>query len=93
MNAMYLVRPGSAELDTWSSMLSSDPETSDGADKWNWANMFTAMKKSENFHPPTAEALAVGNQFPFSAANHGSGGPMQLAYPALSVICSKLVRG
>lgn len=85
MNAMYLVRPSTIELDAWSSLLASESDTSSGAAQWNWENMFAAMKKSENFTEPEIPAWEVGGRFPFSAENHGSGGPMQLGYPSMYV--------
>lgn len=85
MNAMYLVRPSEVELNAWADLLASDTETSDGADKWNWDNMFEAMKKSENFTPPSGESWDIGGNFAFSTENHGAGGPMQLAYPAVQM--------
>ncbi|KAG2012253.1 aryl-alcohol oxidase [Coprinopsis cinerea AmutBmut pab1-1] len=83
MNAMYLVRPAQVELDAWSNMLSSESDTEDGASNWNWANMFEAMKKAETFHAPETEAWEIGGQFPFSAENHGTDGPMHLGYPGV----------
>ncbi|TFK24520.1 mala s 12 allergen [Coprinopsis marcescibilis] len=85
MNAMYLVRPARQELDAWSNMLAADPETRDGSELWNWANLFEAMKKSENFTAPSGEAYEVAGEYPFSAANHGESGPMQLGYPSVMV--------
>ncbi|KAJ2911986.1 hypothetical protein MD484_g8424, partial [Candolleomyces efflorescens] len=85
MNAMYLVRPSRTELDSWSNLLTSAQDTtsfpSSSTSLWTWDSLFAGMRKSENFTAPSPEPWAIGGNFAFSAANHGTGGPMSLSYP------------
>ncbi|KDR81161.1 hypothetical protein GALMADRAFT_1122939 [Galerina marginata CBS 339.88] len=83
MNAMYLVRPSSIEMDAWQSLLSP---TNDGASggNWGWESMYGFMKKAENFTPPTSVVQELVN-ISYDASTHGSGGSMQLSYPAVMI--------
>ena len=84
MNAMYLVRPSSTELDAWDA-LARNFEGSDvtaGGGDWSWNSMYAYMKKSENFTEPSPE-LATYINISYDASTHGAGGPMQVSYPAM----------
>jgi choline dehydrogenase len=85
MNAMYLVRPGEAELNAWQQLITSDD--SNAATKWGWDEMYAAMKKSENFTDPLADVAQVGN-IQWDKGNYGSGGPMSVSYPGTYVVLS-----
>ncbi|KXN90305.1 Versicolorin B synthase [Leucoagaricus sp. SymC.cos] len=80
MNAMYLVRPAEEELNAWQQLITSDD--ADAATNWGWAQMYAAMKKSENFTEPRADVAQVGN-IQWDASTHGSGGPMSVSYPGI----------
>lgn len=79
VNAMYLVRPSAIEIDAWASLMES--EDKDAAMKWSWDQFYPAMKKSETFTPPRDDVAQIGN-ISWSAAAHGTSGPMQASYPA-----------
>ncbi|KAF8159180.1 hypothetical protein B0H34DRAFT_655044 [Crassisporium funariophilum] len=83
MNAMYLVRPSTTELDAWQAAIAPQGD-SDGASNWGWSKMFGFMKKAENFTAPRAELAPIIN-IAYDASTHGSGGPMQLSYPAIMI--------
>jgi len=78
MNAMYLVRPTVAEVDAWEAIMDGDS----GAKNWGWDKVYENMKKSENFTGPTDE-LSTYVAIDYDASSYGSGGPMQVSYPAL----------
>ena len=77
---MYIVRPSSLEKDglgTLSLSNINDPVLQiDGA-----ANMYAAMKKSENLTPPSPSVQSVVN-ISYDASTHGPG-PMQVSYLAV----------
>ncbi|KAG8963519.1 hypothetical protein FRC00_006078 [Tulasnella sp. 408] len=75
MNGMYMVRPSALELDAMATVLGG----MDGADAWGWNSMYSAMKKSETFTPPSAEIQSEGNIL-FNAASHGTSGPIHTTY-------------
>ncbi|KAJ7174747.1 hypothetical protein C8R46DRAFT_1214924 [Mycena filopes] len=55
-----------------------------GATGWNWDSMFSAVKKSEHFHPPSqteVEALGLTD----TPAFHGFEGPISVAIQAVDV--------
>jgi len=95
MNAMYLVRPSQTEMDAWQSVISSDADASSSSksspSNWGWDKMYTYMKRAENFTKPDDEVLKVVD-IKYDASTHGSGGPMQLSYPAVYVQFSRLLR-
>lgn len=82
MNAMYVVRPASNELDAWESIIAS--EDSDAAQKWGWDEMFSAMKRSENFTAPRDDVVSIGH-IQWDANAYGSGGPLSVSYPGMYV--------
>ncbi|KAF8975444.1 hypothetical protein BDQ17DRAFT_1385501 [Cyathus striatus] len=63
MNAMYLVRPSSVEIDAWAELLGGVDDDGSGvpASTYNWQSMHAAMRKSETFVPPLAQPQRVGN--------------------------------
>ncbi|KAJ7772352.1 hypothetical protein B0H16DRAFT_1769146 [Mycena metata] len=55
-----------------------------GATGWNWDSMFSAVKKSEHFHPPPqTEVDALG--LTDTPAFHGFAGPISVAIQAVNV--------
>ncbi|KAF8982881.1 hypothetical protein BDQ17DRAFT_1336714 [Cyathus striatus] len=83
MNAMYLVRPSSVEIDAWAKLFGSMDD--DGsASTYNWQSMHTTMRKSETFVPPLAQRQRVGN-IQYEVGNYGSGGLMSVSYPAVTL--------
>lgn len=82
MNAMYLVRPASYEVDAWKNIIAS--EDSNGALKWGWDEIFSAMKRSENFTNPRDDVASIGH-IQWDATAYGSGGPLSVSYPAAYV--------
>ncbi|KAI0941000.1 hypothetical protein AcV7_003223 [Taiwanofungus camphoratus] len=73
INGMYLVRPSALEVNAWAGMI-------DGGSQWNWDTLFAAMKKSEDFTPPSPQIQAEGNIL-YSNASHGFSGPLHSTYP------------
>ncbi|KAF8991167.1 hypothetical protein BDQ17DRAFT_1393026 [Cyathus striatus] len=86
MNAMYLVRPSSAEFDAWAEMLDGfeDDESGVNASTYNWQNMFTTMRKSETFSAPLPDPERIAN-IHYDAGNYGTDGPMHVSYPAIQI--------
>ncbi|KAL1937541.1 hypothetical protein VTO73DRAFT_13127 [Trametes versicolor] len=74
MNGMYTVRPSKLEVDTWANLIG------DGGDKWNWDSLFTTMKESETFTPPSSDIQAEGG-IKYEAASCGTSGPVHSSYP------------
>ncbi|KAF5379451.1 hypothetical protein D9615_006578 [Tricholomella constricta] len=83
VNAMYLVRPSEIEVNAWESLMAN--EDAEAAKKWGWDEFYPAMKKTETFTPPSDEVAQIGN-ITWSAATHGTSGPMQVSYPGMCVI-------
>ena len=79
MNAMYLVRPAREEMDTWQRLSS---QSNDVTGRWGWDQMYTAMKKAENFTDPLPQVVDVG-RIQWDKSTHGNGGPMSISYPAV----------
>ncbi|KAI5827144.1 GMC oxidoreductase [Schizophyllum commune] len=78
-NGMYFTRPNKEEIDAWGSLLGNDP----AASYWTWDSYYAASKKSEHFHPPTADAEAVAH-ITYDESMHGSDGPIHTTFPAVS---------
>ncbi|KAG8872432.1 hypothetical protein FRB97_007638 [Tulasnella sp. 331] len=76
VNGMYLVRPSQIEMDNWMYLQGGAA----GASAWGWDSMFTAMKKSEDFTPPTA-AIQTQGGIQYDPASHGTTGPLHQSYP------------
>ena len=55
MNAMYLVRPSSVEMDAWNSINGISAGSAGG--DWRWDGMYSYMKQSENFTAPNDALL------------------------------------
>ncbi|KAI0820655.1 GMC oxidoreductase [Trametes gibbosa] len=77
MNGMYHVRPSKIEVDTWASLIGD-------SDKWNWDALFTNMKTSETFTPPSSDVQSEGN-IKYEAASRGTSGPVHATYPGFMV--------
>ncbi|KAJ7111152.1 alcohol oxidase [Mycena crocata] len=77
INGGHWTRGLNAQYDAWSKLL-EDSEASVG---WNWAGMFSYMKKAETFSAPNSQQAAKGAQS--IASYHGTSGPVQVTYPDL----------
>ncbi|KAJ7474773.1 hypothetical protein FB451DRAFT_1558052 [Mycena latifolia] len=77
INGGHWTRGLNAQYDAWSTLLEDD-EASVG---WNWAGLFTYMKKAETFSAPNSQQAAKGAQS--IASYHGTTGPVQVTYPDL----------
>jgi choline dehydrogenase len=75
VNGLYAVRPSELEVNAWSNLI-----VGSGASPWTWASLFDAMKKSEDFHPPSDEVQEQG-AIQYSMDAHGTSGPVQVSYP------------
>ncbi|EMD39391.1 hypothetical protein CERSUDRAFT_47053 [Gelatoporia subvermispora B] len=73
INGMYLVRPSAEEVDAWSSMV-------DSGSQWSWDSLFSAMKTSETFTPPSPQIQAEGNIL-YDNSSRGFSGPLHASYP------------
>ncbi|KAK7044129.1 hypothetical protein VNI00_007846 [Paramarasmius palmivorus] len=73
INGAHFTKGSAAQYDAWTSLL----ETSDANSGWNWAGMFSYMKKAETFTPPGSDQPAS-----YNASFHGASGPVQVAYPS-----------
>ena len=81
MNAMYLVRPAKEEVNAWETLIAEEGDAA-AAKRWGWDSLYTYMRKAENFTPPLP-ALSSTINITYDASTHGSGGPMQISYPAV----------
>ncbi|EIN06345.1 alcohol oxidase [Punctularia strigosozonata HHB-11173 SS5] len=79
VNGLYAVRPSELEVNAWSNLISGT-----GSTPWTWASLFNAMKKSEDFHPPSDEIQQEGS-IQYSMDAHGTSGPVQVSYPGYIV--------
>ncbi|RMZ86808.1 hypothetical protein DV736_g5964, partial [Chaetothyriales sp. CBS 134916] len=79
INGLYLNRPGEIEVNAWVKLLGD----MDGADNWSWESFYAAMKKSENFTPPS-EGIAQQAGIEWDVDNHGSSGPIHYSYPGFT---------
>lgn len=77
INGLYMVRASKLEHDAWARL-------NNGADRWDWDHMLAAMKKSENFHPPTQQTQNTVPSLKWNADSHGSDGPVHTGWPAVS---------
>ncbi|KAF5316355.1 hypothetical protein D9619_006854 [Psilocybe cf. subviscida] len=84
MNAMYLVRPAKEEMDAWEALINPDDKNAKGYGTWNWETMFSYMKRAENFTAPRPDISSVID-IKYDASTHGSGGPMEISYPAVFI--------
>lgn len=82
MNAMYLVRPAKEEMNAWEDLINPDGKNAKGYGTWNWETMFSYMKRAENFTAPRPDISSVID-IKYDASTHGSGGPMEVSYPAV----------
>ena len=81
MNAMYLVRPAREEVNAWEDLIAEEGDAT-AAKRWGLDSLYAYMRKAENFTPPLP-ALAPTINITYDASTHGSGGPMQISYPAV----------
>ena len=82
INGLYMVRQNRLEQETWASLASGGSSSSNASSLWGWDTMFTAMKKSETFAPPTSEVQQqLGNSIAWDAASHGTSGPVHSSWP------------
>ncbi|KAL9935400.1 hypothetical protein V8E36_005748 [Tilletia maclaganii] len=78
INGLYMVRPSKIEADLWASYTGAQ-------DRFSWdTGLLPAMKKSENFSPPTAAVTSTVPLTQYNANSHGTGGPIHATWPATS---------
>ncbi|KAI0316393.1 GMC oxidoreductase [Amylostereum chailletii] len=63
-------RPPQIDIDAWESL---------GNKGWNWKNHLKYSKKTQNFHPPSAE-VAKAERLTHDPTVHGAGGPLELGF-------------
>ncbi|KAH9921085.1 GMC oxidoreductase [Amylocystis lapponica] len=73
LNGMYMVRPSQIEVDAWATMVGAE-------DAWGWDALYSAMKTSETFTPPSSQIQQEGDII-YQADSHGTHGPIQVSYP------------
>lgn len=81
VNAMFWNRGSAADYDTWKKL---------GNPGWGWKDLLPYFKKSETFHPPSAE---IAKEYPISSdmGPHGEVGPVQVSFPVYQYpVVSKL---
>ncbi|MCO5582977.1 hypothetical protein L7F22_036882 [Adiantum nelumboides] len=71
LNFLVWDRSASVEYDAWEQL---------GNPGWNWKNLYKYLKKSEEFHTPSADDAKKLHIQP-NAANYGDKGPIQVSYP------------
>ncbi|CAG8043833.1 unnamed protein product [Penicillium nalgiovense] len=67
---MTYTRAQKVQIDAWEHV---------GNEGWNWDNLFTYYKKSEEFQVPTSEQVARGADY--YIAYHGEHGPLKVGWP------------
>lgn len=67
---MTHTRAQKVQIDAWEHV---------GNEGWNWNNLFTYYKKSEEFQVPTSEQVARGADY--YIAYHGEHGPLKVGWP------------
>ncbi|KAJ6159400.1 Glucose-methanol-choline oxidoreductase N-terminal [Penicillium chrysogenum] len=70
INGMSYTRAQKVQIDAWEQV---------GNEGWNWDNLFTYYKKSEEFQMPTPEQVARGADY--YIAYHGEHGPLKVGWP------------
>ncbi|KZV89787.1 alcohol oxidase [Exidia glandulosa HHB12029] len=75
INGATWTRGSAAQYDAWQSLL----ETSEESLGWNWAGLFSYMKKAENFSAPTPEQRSKGADS--VEEYHGTTGPVHVTFP------------
>jgi len=75
INGMVWTRGLAAQYDAWSELL----EPAEASVGWNWDNLFTYMKKAEDFSAPNSQQKAKGATSVSSF--HGTSGPVQVTFP------------
>ncbi|KAF3384270.1 Alcohol dehydrogenase [acceptor] [Penicillium rolfsii] len=75
INGLYMTRPGEIEINAWRNLLGD----MDGAENWSWDSFYAAMKKSENFTPPS-DTIAQEANITWNTADHGTDGPIHASY-------------
>ncbi|KAG6885230.1 hypothetical protein C0993_004637 [Termitomyces sp. T159_Od127] len=80
INGAAYTRGSKEQYDAWSSLL----ETSEANVGWDWAGLWSYMKKSEAFSPPNDVQTSKGAQF--VGAYHGYSGPVGVTFPEPSAM-------
>ncbi|KAJ5511439.1 Glucose-methanol-choline oxidoreductase N-terminal [Penicillium expansum] len=70
INGMSYTRAQKVQIDAWERV---------GNKGWNWDNLFTYYKKSEQFQIPTPKQIARGADY--YIAYHGEQGPLKVGWP------------
>ncbi|KAG6915644.1 hypothetical protein DXG01_010608 [Tephrocybe rancida] len=80
INGATYTRGSKEQYDSWSTLL----EPSEASVGWNWAGLWSYMKKSENFSPPNDVQASKGAQF--IDTYHGYSGPLGVTFPEPSAM-------
>ncbi|KZV88494.1 alcohol oxidase [Exidia glandulosa HHB12029] len=75
INGATWTRGSAAQYDAWQSLL----ESSEKSLGWNWADLFSYMKKAETFSAPNTDQRSKGANS--VAGFHGTTGPVQVTFP------------
>lgn len=75
---MYFLRPASQQVNAWHDLIA--PNDADAAGKWSWDSFYIALKGTENFTEPTADALKVAG-ITYDLASHNTTGHLHVTYP------------
>lgn len=92
---MYLVRPSTAEVNAWSSLIAPDDQPAPPASNttayyapasaaWSWSNIYAAMNKAETFTPPSTNIKNQAN-IQYNAGSHGQYGQLRASYPGYTL--------
>ncbi|SOV07917.1 related to Glucose oxidase [Ustilago sp. UG-2017a] len=75
INGLYYVRHSEIEQDVWAGLIGEGE-----GERWRWASMLEAMKKSEVFTPPNQATIrATGVEW--DQDSHGTDGPVHVSFP------------
>ncbi|KAJ1595399.1 hypothetical protein NDA14_004162 [Ustilago hordei] len=75
INGLYYVRHSEVEQDVWAALIGDTQ-----GERWRWASMLEAMKKSEVFTPPNQATIrATGVEW--VQDSHGIHGPVHVSFP------------
>lgn len=75
---MYYLRPASEQVNAWHDLIVSND--ADAAEKWTWDSFYAALKGTENFTEPTADAVNTAHMT-YTMASHNTSGHLHVTYP------------
>ncbi|GAA5976406.1 hypothetical protein JCM10908_005488 [Rhodotorula pacifica] len=75
VNGLYMIRQSEIEQDSWAEMV-------DDHANWGWAPVYSSLKKSETYTPPSQYHIDEA-QVVVDESLHGTDGPIHYSYPGL----------